>query len=104
MSCGPLRDPRRLPQQPASTLICTLYPPRLSFRPAPHLGRPPADNSEYIDQQQLKLQEEPESIPAGEMPRTMLITVHPPPPFHPLTSFQPRWIAKWPESSHPAPV
>jgi len=33
------------------------------------------DLSEYVDQQSLKLQEEPEAIPAGEMPRTMLVTV-----------------------------
>ena len=34
-----------------------------------------ADQSSYWDQQQLKLQEEPEFIPAGEMPRTMMVTV-----------------------------
>ena len=28
-----------------------------------------ADSSEYIDQQRLKLQENPEDVPTGEMPR-----------------------------------
>eukprot|EP00658_Telonema_sp_P-2_P055284 TRINITY_DN43953_c0_g1_i1.p1 TRINITY_DN43953_c0_g1~~TRINITY_DN43953_c0_g1_i1.p1 ORF type:complete len:429 (+),score=117.35 TRINITY_DN43953_c0_g1_i1:241-1527(+) len=33
------------------------------------------DNSVFIDQQTLKLQEEPESVPTGEMPRTILVCV-----------------------------
>jgi len=33
------------------------------------------DKSEFIDQQTLKLQEEPESVPTGEMPRNIIITV-----------------------------
>lgn len=32
------------------------------------------DKSEFIDQQLLKLQEAPELIPTGEMPRTILMT------------------------------
>lgn len=32
------------------------------------------DLCEYIDQQSLKLQEAPELIPTGEMPRTFLLT------------------------------
>ena len=33
------------------------------------------DKSVYVDQQSLKLQESPESVPTGEMPRTMLASV-----------------------------
>ena len=33
------------------------------------------DKSAFIDQQTLKLQEEPESVPTGEMPRTILVSV-----------------------------
>jgi DNA replication licensing factor MCM5 len=33
-----------------------------------------ADNSEYIDQQRLKLQETPESIPVGELPRHLSLS------------------------------
>ena len=33
-----------------------------------------ADKCEYIDQQILKLQEAPEHIPTGEMPRTFMLT------------------------------
>lgn len=33
------------------------------------------DKSEFIDQQILKLQEAPELIPTGEMPRNVLLTV-----------------------------
>jgi DNA replication licensing factor MCM5 len=33
------------------------------------------DKCEYIDQQIIKLQEAPELIPTGEMPRTLLLTV-----------------------------
>lgn len=32
------------------------------------------DRCEYIDQQSLKLQEAPELIPTGEMPRTFLLS------------------------------
>ena len=34
-----------------------------------------ADNCEYIDQQTLKLQESPEVVPTGEMPRNVLLTI-----------------------------
>mmetsp|Transcript_12370 Transcript_12370/g.18763 ORF Transcript_12370/g.18763 Transcript_12370/m.18763 type:complete len:729 (-) Transcript_12370:32-2218(-) len=34
-----------------------------------------ADNCEYIDQQTLKLQESPEVVPTGEMPRNIMLTV-----------------------------
>ena len=34
-----------------------------------------ADNCEYVDQQTLKLQECPESVPTGEMPRNILLAV-----------------------------
>ena len=33
------------------------------------------DKCEYIDQQIIKLQEAPELIPTGEMPRSLLLTV-----------------------------
>jgi DNA replication licensing factor MCM5 len=33
------------------------------------------DRSAYIDQQTLKLQENPEDVPAGEMPRNLLLVV-----------------------------
>ena len=33
------------------------------------------DKSKYVDQQTLKLQEVPEDVPVGEMPRHMLLTV-----------------------------
>jgi DNA replication licensing factor MCM5 len=33
------------------------------------------DRSKFVDQQQLKLQEAPESVPTGEMPRHILLTV-----------------------------
>ena len=32
------------------------------------------DRCEYVDQQSLKLQEAPELIPTGEMPRTFLLS------------------------------
>jgi len=34
-----------------------------------------AEKCEFIDQQTLKLQEAPELIPTGEMPRTFVMTV-----------------------------
>lgn len=34
-----------------------------------------ADNCEYIDQQTMKLQESPEAVPTGEMPRNILLSV-----------------------------
>ena len=34
-----------------------------------------ADQCEYIDQQTLKLQESPEVVPTGEMPRNIMLTV-----------------------------
>jgi DNA replication licensing factor MCM5 len=34
-----------------------------------------ADNCEYIDQQTLKLQEAPEVVPTGEMPRNVMLTM-----------------------------
>lgn len=34
-----------------------------------------ADQCEYIDQQTLKLQESPEVVPTGEMPRSIMLTV-----------------------------
>jgi DNA replication licensing factor MCM5 len=34
-----------------------------------------ADICEYIDQQTLKLQESPEVVPTGEMPRNIMLTV-----------------------------
>jgi DNA replication licensing factor MCM5 len=34
-----------------------------------------ADNCEYVDQQTLKLQESPEVVPTGEMPRNILLIV-----------------------------
>ena len=34
-----------------------------------------ADNSKYVDQQKLKLQESPEVVPTGEMPRNIMLTV-----------------------------
>ena len=33
------------------------------------------DKSEYIDQQIIKLQEAPELIPTGEMPRSLMLTL-----------------------------
>lgn len=33
-----------------------------------------ADNCEYIDQQTLKLQECPEVVPTGEMPRNIMLS------------------------------
>jgi DNA replicative helicase MCM subunit Mcm2 (Cdc46/Mcm family) len=33
------------------------------------------DSSSYIDQQRLKLQETPESVPTGEMPRSLSVSV-----------------------------
>lgn len=33
------------------------------------------DKCEFVDQQIIKLQEAPENIPTGEMPRTFLMTV-----------------------------
>jgi len=33
------------------------------------------DKCEYVDQQIIKLQEAPELIPTGEMPRSLLLTV-----------------------------
>jgi len=33
------------------------------------------DNCEYIDQQTLKLQESPEVVPTGEMPRNIMISL-----------------------------
>lgn len=33
------------------------------------------DQSEYVDQQTMKLQEAPEQIPTGEMPRSLMLTV-----------------------------
>ena len=33
------------------------------------------DKCKFIDQQSLKLQENPEEVPAGEMPRTMMLCV-----------------------------
>ena len=33
------------------------------------------DKCEFIDQQTIKLQEAPEDIPTGEMPRSVLLTV-----------------------------
>jgi DNA replication licensing factor MCM5 len=47
-----------------------------------------ADICEYIDQQTLKLQESPEVVPTGEMPRNIMLTVDrsfPFPPSLPLT-------------------
>jgi DNA replication licensing factor MCM5 len=43
------------------------------------------DQSSYVDQQTLKLQEAPDQVPVGELPRSMLVTVDryaaaPPPP------------------------
>ncbi|RYH28441.1 hypothetical protein EON65_12190 [archaeon] len=34
-----------------------------------------ADQCEYIDQQTLKLQESPEAVPTGEMPRHIMLSV-----------------------------
>jgi DNA replication licensing factor MCM5 len=34
-----------------------------------------ADNCEYMDQQTLKLQESPEVVPTGEMPRNVMLAV-----------------------------
>lgn len=34
-----------------------------------------ADKCEYIDQQTLKLQESPEVVPTGEMPRNIMLAV-----------------------------
>lgn len=34
-----------------------------------------ADNSEYVDQQRLKLQENPESVPTGELPRHLSLAL-----------------------------
>jgi DNA replicative helicase MCM subunit Mcm2 (Cdc46/Mcm family) len=34
-----------------------------------------ADQCEYIDQQTLKMQESPEVVPTGEMPRNILLSV-----------------------------
>ena len=34
-----------------------------------------ADQCEYIDQQTLKMQEGPEVVPTGEMPRNILLSV-----------------------------
>jgi DNA replication licensing factor MCM5 len=34
-----------------------------------------ADNCEFFDQQTLKLQESPEVVPTGEMPRNIMLTV-----------------------------
>jgi DNA replication licensing factor MCM5 len=34
-----------------------------------------ADMCEYIDQQTLKMQESPEVVPTGEMPRSVLLSV-----------------------------
>jgi len=34
------------------------------------------DENEYVDQQFLKLQESPESVPTGEMPRSIVLIVH----------------------------
>ena len=34
-----------------------------------------ADNCQYIDQQTLKLQESPEVVPTGEMPRNVMLTI-----------------------------
>ena len=34
-----------------------------------------SDSCEYMDQQNLKLQESPEVVPTGEMPRNILLTV-----------------------------
>lgn len=33
------------------------------------------DRSKYVDQQTLKLQEKPEDVPVGEMPRALLLSV-----------------------------
>jgi DNA replication licensing factor MCM5 len=33
-----------------------------------------ADDCEYIDQQTLKLQECPEAVPTGEMPRNIMLS------------------------------
>ena len=33
------------------------------------------EKSKFVDQQSLKLQENPEEVPAGEMPRTMMLCV-----------------------------
>lgn len=33
------------------------------------------DRCEYVDQQVLKLQEAPEEVPTGELPRNILVTV-----------------------------
>ncbi len=33
------------------------------------------DSCKYIDQQTLKLQESPEAVPTGEMPRNILLAV-----------------------------
>ena len=34
-----------------------------------------ADKCQFIDQQTLKLQELPENVPTGEMPRSLILTV-----------------------------
>ena len=34
-----------------------------------------SDECEYIDQQTLKLQESPEDVPTGEMPRNIMLSV-----------------------------
>lgn len=56
--------PRSCDLQPAGSESCGLEP--FVIQP---------DKGTYIDQQSLKLQEMPEAVPAGEMPRNMLLLV-----------------------------
>ena len=58
---------------------CDLQPGVGAPGAAPACGMDPfvvlSDRSVYIDQQTLKLQENPEDVPAGEMPRNLLLVV-----------------------------
>ena len=59
--------------------LSKLSAPGLCDNPAAKCGigtyRFDPDRSEYVDQQTMKLQEAPEQIPTGEMPRNLMLTV-----------------------------
>ena len=51
---------------------CDTDPPTDACKSSPYVMM--ADDCEYIDQQTLKLQECPEAVPTGEMPRNIMLS------------------------------
>jgi len=64
-------------KQKCTSVMGTVEPPSLCEEGKVECGRHPykiiADDCEYIDQQILKLQESPEVVPTGEMPRSIML-------------------------------